>query len=288
MLFIHLRMDGLSAMTNSDIAHLAFLEFRYDKRECILSILLHTLTFLCVLFLLSIASGLVPTADEFLKPVYSSNVGYFFTLKGYEESDEEKLSKMGFTNLVYLEDGSVYACKNDLVGLQSQIFFARLSGRDIWSSELEDILKVLFAIECSLASLCILLALMSASGLSGAVSMKLLRRERYIAMLGMLGASKRQVRNVFALYFFLRLLVATVLALLINAGAVAFLNSYISTVFAVDSKVSLFSASVISVLIAGGLIIVAASGVGRTLERRYLSASEKMAGVTAETGREII
>ncbi len=275
-------------MTNSDIARLALLEFRYDKRECILSILLHTLTFLCISFLLSVTSGLVPTADEFLKPVYSSNEGYFFTLKGYDDSDAEKLSKMGFTNLAYLKDGSVYASKKKLTGLQRQIFFARLSGHDIWNSELEDILKVLFAIECSLVFLCILLAFMSASGLSGAVSMKLLHRERYIVMLGMLGASKRQVKNVFGLYFLLRLLAAAVLSLLLNAGAVALLNRYISVVFAVDSKIRLFSGPVVGGIIVTGMIIVAASGVGRTLKRQYLSAAEKITGVSSETVRELL
>lgn len=200
-------------------------EYRYEKLEWILSVALQWLIFTSVFFLLTIAFDLDEVCGNYMGTLYPN--GYDFMLEGYGKEDIPELEKMGFYDISFSDVGeSGYGVTDDLNGIWALKWKANLSGKDIWNEGLDEILSVLFFCQLSFGAIGLVMFIIMLNNLSNSFAMKLMRRKRYIRMLGQLGCRKEVCQRIYYGFFSIRNVLALILAVSTNACLIHLLNGY--------------------------------------------------------------
>lgn len=202
-------------------------EFRYDKAEWILSVMLQCVIFVSVLFLWTVSLGLDEICTDYLKPVYED--GYTFAISGFAEEDLPKLEQMGFYDADISEDGEVRMATTDtLDGIWIYKLKAAFEGRDIVNEEIEETLAVMLFCQIILGAVGIIMLIIMVNNLTNSYAMKMLSRKTYINMLSQLGCYQNVIESIYYIFFVIRNIVALIMAFAINAASIAWLNRYIS------------------------------------------------------------
>lgn len=229
-------------------------EYRYEKIEWIVSIILQWLIFTSVFFLLTVSFDLDSVFGGYLKTLYPD--GYDFMIEGYSQSDIPALEEKGFYDITIPEDSdSGYAVTNNLDGIWFQKIEATLSGKDIWNADLDETLSVMLFGQVILGAIGFVMLITMMNNLSNSFTMKLMRRKRYINMLQQLGMSKTVCKSIYYGFFSIRNVVALVASIFTNVVLIKLLNNYmyesmyITSTFKYFNWILVISVWVISMLL---------------------------------------
>ncbi|HAZ90739.1 MAG TPA: hypothetical protein DCX21_02085 [Eubacterium sp.] len=208
-----------------DKIRLSLFEFSYGKAEWIVSIILYTMVFTCILFLGTMGHDMDRVLGGMLSPYADQK--FFCQLSGYTASDVKELEKLGLTDFLIQDDGTISGADiHSLNGIWKIKFGALLSHRDIYLSEIESDLMVLLFVKIVMYGLSLALLSLMAGNLSNSYAMKLAHREKYIDMLYSLGMSKRECRGIYARFFGIKNVVSLCLAVGLNALCIRGVNVY--------------------------------------------------------------
>lgn len=222
-----------------DLIKLVGYEYRYEKREWILSIILQCLAFTGVFFLFALAGDIDRVCGEYLSPLYPN--GYAFNLIGYDETDIYRLEQMGFHNIAFSSTTSRgYAVTDSLDRIWNHKLRAVLMGKDIWSDGLDEILSIIFFGQITLGMIGASLFMTMMNNLDNSVAMKLMRRQRYIKMLGQLGCSRVVCQKIFYLFVAARGTAAFLAAIWFNGLLISLLNRYLIRNMYIQADIAVF------------------------------------------------
>lgn len=210
-----------------DILKLIRHEYRYEKQEWILSVVLQCLIFCSVFFLITFACNMDEICGEYISPLYPD--GFEFRLNGYSVKDVSELEKMGFHSIIFSEGTNQgYGVKDSLRGIWFHKLHAVFVGKDIWNAELDEILSVIFFCQITFGAIAIALFLIMLNNLSNSVAVKLMRRKGYIQMLRQLGCSQSACQRIYYSFFAMRIVFALLPAVWINGYLIHLLNKYLT------------------------------------------------------------
>ena len=209
-----------------DMLKLVGHEYRYETKEWILSLILQCLAFVGVFFLLSVAGDIDRVCGEYMSPLYPD--GYAFHLIGYSETDIYELEKMGFYNITFSNTNDQgYAVIDSLRGIWRHKMWAVLGGKDIWNQEIDEVLSIIFFCQITLAIIGVALFLLMLNNLANSVAMKLMRRQRYIKMLGQLGCSQAVCKGIYYVFIIARSTAAFLVSVCFMEVLICLLNGYL-------------------------------------------------------------
>lgn len=222
-----------------DILKLVRHEYRYEKPEWVLSLILQGLIFISVFFLLTIACDMDRIGSEYISPLYPD--GYAFFLRGYGEQDIPELEKMGFHDIEFSSEGSQgYGVTDELNGVWLCKLRAALSGKDIWNTELEEILSVIFFGQITFGAIGIVMLIIMLNNLSNSFVMKLMGRKNYIHMLKQLGCADAICRRIYYGFFSVRTVLALIFAVGANMFLIHLLNGFMAEKMYIPASFPLF------------------------------------------------
>lgn len=214
-------------------------EYRYEKLEWIISVLLQCLIFTSVLFLFTVAIGIDDICGIYMKPLYED--GYEFALVGYTKADMPKLEQMGFRDITFSQNGeSIDGVRDNLTGIWIYKLQAAFDGKDIWNEGLEEILGVMLFCQVILGAIGVAMLIIMLNNLSNSFAMKLMRRQRYIQMMEQLGCSKKICQSIYYGFFGIRNVVALLISVIINSGLVSLLNKYMKEQMYIPASFQVF------------------------------------------------
>ena len=242
-------------MRCSDEFKLAYREFACGRRECILSVLIHAMLLVGMLFSLTMFWHISGIGDSFLGARLNSQ--YEFRLAGFTDEDTEWLREREITVSIY-DDAGVpqYGNVSSLRRIWLTKFQAIIKGKDIWSAELDDALTVLLFLHLLFAITTIVLWIVWANTMSNSRAMKAEERRTCIEMYYRLGMSKGSIAVVFFLYFLIREAVALLSAVVVNALAIYAVNRYMAASMKVNYRLPGISAPVVlAVAVLAGLFL---------------------------------
>ena len=242
-------------MKCSDEFKLAYREFVCGKRECILSVLIHAMLLVGVLFSLTIFLHISGIGDSFLGARLNSQ--YEFRLMGFTGEDAEWLQEREITVNIYDDAGMPqYGNVSSLRRIWLTKFQAIIKGKDIWSTELDDALTVLLFLHLLFAITTVVLWIVWANTMSNSRAMKAAERKTCIEMYYRLGMSKGAIAVIFFLYFLIREAVALLSAVGINALVIYAVNRYLAASMKVTYSIPKISAPVVlAVTVLTGLFL---------------------------------
>lgn len=237
-------------MKCSDEFKLAYREFAGGKRECVLSVLIHAMLLVGVLFSFTMFLHISGIGDSFLGA--SMNAPYDFQLTGFSGEDTEWLREREITISVYDDAGiPTYGKVSSLRRIWLTKFQAILAGKDIWSAELDDALTVLLFLHLLFAITAIVLWVVWANTMYNSWAMKAAERKTCIDMYYRLGMSRGAISGIYFLYFVFRELLALLLAVGVNALVIFTVNRFVTASMNVTyrlPKMSLPTVSAVAVL----------------------------------------
>ena len=208
-----------------DVLKLIGHEYRYEKREWILSIVLQCMIYISVFFLFTVAGDLDKVLGTYISPLYPN--GFEFRLNGFHETDIPTLNQMGFHDIIIFNDREEgLGVVDDLSGIWIYKFQAVFAGKDIWNEELDEILSIMFFCQITFVAIGIAMFLIMMNNLSNSITMKLTRRTQYIMMLKNLGCPDMICKEIYYGFFFFRNIIALLLAATCNGLLFYFLNEY--------------------------------------------------------------
>lgn len=210
-----------------DVFKLVIREYSHEKLESIFSIFLQIFIYVSVFFLFTISGDIDGIFGKYLLPIYED--GYEFNLVGYTKADVSELEEMGFRDITFDDSGDEgYGVIDELDNIWIYKLKAVMDGKDIWNEDLDDTLGVMAFCQIMTGSLGIVMFIIMFNNLSNAISMKLLRRKRYIYMLDQLGCSKKVSQNIFYIFFVIRNICALFISVIINYFLVQYVNDYMA------------------------------------------------------------
>ena len=213
-------------MKISDTFRLILNEYKYEKKEWILSLGLQWLIFTSVFFLFTVSGGIDEVCSVYMKPLYEN--GYDFFLEGYSQQDVPELTKMGFYDISFSDQGETgYAVTDNLDKIWIYKFKATFSGKDIWNKDLDETLGIMFFCQIMLGAIGIVMLIIMINNLSNSYTMKLIRRKNYIKMLRQLGCTKKSCKQIYYGFFCMRSIIALTMAVGINSCIIRLLNRYV-------------------------------------------------------------
>lgn len=222
-----------------DMLKLVGYEYRYEKKEWILSLILQCLAFIGVFFLFAIAGDIDRVCGEYLSPLYPD--GYAFNLTGYDESDICELEGMGFHDITFSGvSGQGGAVTDSLSGIWSRKLYAFFTGKDIWNNAIDEILSIIFFCQITLGTIGAALFLTMINNLANSVAMKLMRRQRYIKMLGQLGCSRAACQEIYYIFVAVRSTGAFLMAIGFNAILIDMINGYLEKNMYIQADIAVF------------------------------------------------
>lgn len=220
-------------MNTIDLFRLIFREYRNGKREWILSFILQVIICVSVLFVFTIVCDLDYVCGAYMKNLYPN--GFPFNLKGYGIEDTSTLSEMGFYDLSFSNiDKSGYGIRDSLDGIWIHKISSAFNGKDIWNSELDEILCVVFFCQIMLGIIGISLVFLMINNLSNSFAMKIARRENYMCMMSQLGCPNSVCWNIFFLGYLFSMFVAFGCAIVLSGQLIQQLNVYLSKSMYID------------------------------------------------------
>lgn len=231
-------MEKLLIMKKNDTIKLAINEFRYNKSECCISILLQILIFSCAFFVYILSVKIDDLGSEYLQKAFPA--GFDFWLNGYSQADYDKLKQWGFKNIVIDERG-ITATLNSIKGIWWKKFISLLNGKDIWNYETDEFLLFIFTLKVLFFILAILLLYVMINNLSNSYTLKIIYRQKYIKMLLELGACSKLIVKIYVIYWRIKNFIAALCAFVINYYIILYFNKYIKLVFGINSGIQLES-----------------------------------------------
>lgn len=211
-----------------DVWKLIIYEYKYERHESIISILLQWIIYSSVLFVFTISFGLDEICSEYISPIYPS--GYEFYFEGYGINDLQELENMGFYNIEFSNVGNNgLGSINNLDGIWICKMKATMNGKDIWNSDIDEILMIIFLGQTIFASIGIMILGVMFNCASNSFKMKLIRRRGYIDMIKRLGGTVRLCQKIYGGLFCIRNFIALLGAVCSNAILIFLLNRYINT-----------------------------------------------------------
>ncbi len=208
-----------------DKLKLAFLEFKIEKKECFISIILQFCMFTCTIFLLVFSYNIDNIGDCFLRNIYKD--GYTFQLIGFKS--EEELTELGFYDIVLSDD--FYSAKiNSISGLWLKKVVAAFQNKDIWNQDVDNFIITIGIAQIIFFSLSMIMLIVMLNCISNSFDLKLVKRQNYIIQLNQLGCSKKNILSIFIVYFSYRNLVALVASFFAINSIIEKLQSYINNV----------------------------------------------------------
>jgi hypothetical protein len=246
-------------MKNRDLCILTFREMRTEKKENFLYSIMVFFIVLCIIIPVKIAVHSDEITDAILKSMYkNSDRGYSFYLKGYTVDDLGMLQKMGFYNISISKDNKTSS--GELKSIKNIWFYkikALVEDKDIWSPTIDDILVVQLFCELILLTLSTIFFVLFCFILSNSLSMKVLTREKYIAMLNILGCSKKKIRCIFEGSYIVKNIIAIFMAEGVSCIFLKLINNYLEKETLKESNIPFFSPVQFGLLIAGTYVPVA-------------------------------
>lgn len=231
-----------------DKTKLVFHEYKYEKVEWIISLILQWLIFTSVFFLFTIAKDINKVCSDYLKPIHKE--GYCFELIGYDKSDVEELQKMGFRDIEFSEEyDKGYALIDSLENIWGYKIKASLQGKDIWNEGLDEIISVMFFCKITLVSIGAIMLIVMVNNLSNSFGMKLIRRKRYIQMLIGLGCGKEVCKSIYYGVFNVRNGIAILMASVSNALLIKMLNNYMHKRMYINSEFQGYNINLLVVMV---------------------------------------
>lgn len=210
-----------------DVFKLVVHEYKYEKLESIFSVILQVFIYISVFFLLTMAGEIDGIFGKYLKAMYED--GYSFELVGYTEADTSELKAMGFREITFASTDNVgYAVIDELDGIWLYKIKAAIYGKDIWNADLDDTLGVMVFCQIITGSLGLVMFIIMFNNISNAIAMKIIRRKKYIQMLGQLGCPKRISQRIFFMVFVIRNTSALFFSVIINNYLIHMVNEYMS------------------------------------------------------------
>ncbi|MCM1101130.1 MAG: hypothetical protein NC398_07070 [Acetatifactor muris] len=205
-----------------------------------ISLVLQSLIFVSVLFLTTVAGDLDRICGEYIQPLYPN--GYGFQLMGYQAKDIPELERMGFYNINFSNlETQGYAVKDSLENIWLYKLRAVWSGKDIWNSELDEILSVTFFAQVIFGAIGAVMLVIMMNNLSNSFAMRLMRRKPYIRMLEQLGCTRTVCRRIWYGFFGIRSIFALTCAVCINSMLICLLNEYMAKRLYIESSFVPFS-----------------------------------------------
>ncbi|MBR6018826.1 MAG: hypothetical protein IK055_01250 [Lachnospiraceae bacterium] len=232
-------------MKCSDDIRLAYREFSYGKRECVLSVLIHALLIAGVLFSVTMFLHVAGIGDGFFGSRMEGK--YSFQLFGFAKADEGWLKERGITVSDYDDEGRpAYGELGSLRRIWLTKFEATVRGKDIWNAQLDDALAVLLFLHLLFAATAVILWIVWVNTLFNSWSMKTEERKVCIGMYYRLGMPKGSIASVYTLYFAVRACLAFGLAVGINALLIAVVKRFMSRTMKVSYPLPCASGAVIA------------------------------------------
>lgn len=211
-------------------------EFKYEKKEWIVNVVLHILIFSCTFFVFSLAMSMNGMGDNYLKKMYKD--GYTFFLNGYTEKNETELEDMGFYNLHF--DGTRGSGTLDEIdSIWTKKIKATITGKDIWNEDIDEFILMLGLFEVIFVMLAILMIFLSINNLSNSFAMKLIRRNKFILMLSVLGYKKRQIKGLYYTFFCARNVISLLISCGVNISVIKISNTYIGETLRINSGIQI-------------------------------------------------
>lgn len=220
-------MEILLSMNMSDQIKLICREYRHEKQDWIITFVLQFVIYAGVLFVFTIACNIDQASGVYLRTLYPN--GFDFHLIGYRMEDISILSKMGFRNLSFSSvDNMGYGSTDSLRGIWFYKIYSVLIGKDIWNSDLDEILCMIFFCQVAFGIIGISLFFLMMNNLSNSFAMRITRREKYIHMMTRLGCPDNSCWRIFGGAYLLCVLIAYLGAMILNGKTIQRLNIYLT------------------------------------------------------------
>lgn len=205
-----------------------------------ISFVLQSLIFISVLFLTTVTGDLDRICGEYIQPLYPN--GYGFQLMGYQAEDIPELERMGFYNINFSNlETQGYAVTDSLENIWLCKLRAVWSGKDIWNSELDEVLSVIFFAQMIFGGIGVILLVIMMNNLSNSFAMRLMRRRPYIRMLEQLGCTQAVCRKIWYGFLGMRSIFALLCAVCVNSVLIGLLNEYMAKRMYIKSIFAPFS-----------------------------------------------
>ena len=229
----------------SDDVKLAYREFAYGKRECVISMIIHSLLIVGVLFSVTLFLHVSGVGESFFG---NSSDGYWFRLSGFTEEDTEWLHEHGITMDIVDVDGNPKSGKAEsLRGIWVTKFAAVIQGKDIWNELYDDALTVLLFLHILFLVTAFVLWIVWINTMLNSWAMKTAERKLCIDMYHRLGMPRTDIAGLYLLYFLIRDLIALGAAIGVNALLIGWVNRYLRNSIEVDYRMPAVSAEMIAI-----------------------------------------
>lgn len=239
-------------MRRLDLFKLVQREYRFEKAESVVSILVQSLVYFLTLLLFSISHVLDEIFDHFLVKYYKD--GFAFNIGGFDEGDRNLLLSMGFYEIHF--DGTAYAKRSSLRNIWYYKILSLLRGKDIWSFDLEEAMNTLLFFKILFIALGFFLLLLLINNISNSVFMKLNRRCHYIEMLNCVGYPSVLCRRIFGYFFLFRYLLSFIIAIFLYFYGIKAFNVFVEKNFHIPPCVEFKSLQIISAFAVCALLIL--------------------------------
>ena len=183
----------------SDDFKLAYREFVYGKRECIISVMIHALLIVGILFSLTLFLHVSGIGESFL----GNNIEeYRFQLSGFTEEEIEWLHEHGITTDSIDADGKPkWGVIGSLKGIWITKLEAILQGKDIWNELYDDALTILLFLHLLFFVIAFVLWIVWINTMFNSWAMKNSERKMCIVMYHRLGMTRKDIAGLYTLYF---------------------------------------------------------------------------------------
>lgn len=214
-------------MNISDRLKLICREYRNGKQDWIITFVLQFVIYAGVLFVFTVAWDIDQACGDYIKTLYPN--GFEFQLVGYSMEDISLLSKMGFRNLSFSSVGNTgYGTTDSLDGIWIHKIYSVFIGKDIWNSDMDEILCMIFFCQVVFGIIGISLFFLMVNNLSNSFAMRITTREKYIHMMTQLGCPNPTCRCIFDGAYFMSVLIAYLGAVIVNGKMIQQLNNYLT------------------------------------------------------------
>lgn len=214
-------------MNISDQLKLIYREYRNGKQDWIITFVLQFVIYAGLLFVFTIACDIDQACGEYVRTLYPN--GFEFNFIGYRMEDISILSKMGFHDLSFSSVGNMgYGTTDTLEGIWIYKIYSVFIGKDIWNSDMDEILCMIFFCQVVFGIIGISLFFLMMNNLSNSFAMRITRREKYIHMMTQLGCPNNACWFIFGGAYLLSLLIAYLGAIIVNGKMIQQLNIYLT------------------------------------------------------------
>lgn len=219
-----------------DAFKLAKWEMKIGKKEYILSVLIQGILLTCILFSVGLFCNIDRVVDSFL--CKNNSDGYEFTLRNFDESDKEWLYKKGFNDLIYSDGQIIYASTDSIEHIWTKKISALIKGKDIWNEETDKIIEVILFCKIIIGFLTGVLSILLISNMLNSIDLKMLERNRYINIISGVGMKNEDIKDLYLIYFLIRMLIIIMISELAYWGLNTITNNYINSTMKIHSRIS--------------------------------------------------